>query len=115
MHSRYLTYFPRSPIPRTPTSKQEAADNSKQIAIVTSFDIRAGLERSRKLLDLGLIKLILGVRDKGRREAARQSLTLARIHRQTLSRSRRSTSYLIIRQQSLPNGPASFNTSISPS
>ncbi|KAK7706636.1 hypothetical protein SLS64_007467 [Diaporthe eres] len=50
-------------------------DLSDKTAIVTGANGGIGMECSRQLLDLGLKKLIIGVRDEAKGEAARNTLT----------------------------------------
>ncbi|KAI1213168.1 uncharacterized protein F4807DRAFT_312920 [Annulohypoxylon truncatum] len=60
-----------------PTSRREV-DLSGKTAIVTGSNIGIGQECARQLLDLGLTKLILGVRDESKGELARQNLVSGR-------------------------------------
>ncbi|XDG05402.1 hypothetical protein ABKA04_005017 [Annulohypoxylon sp. FPYF3050] len=59
------------------TSRREV-DLSGKTAIVTGSNIGIGLECARQLLDLGLTKLILAVRDESKGELARQDLASGR-------------------------------------
>jgi NAD(P)-dependent dehydrogenase (short-subunit alcohol dehydrogenase family) len=56
-----------------PVSRRDA-DLSGKTAIVTGSNIGLGLECARQLLDLGLSKLILAVRDESKGETARAAL-----------------------------------------
>lgn len=60
----------------TPTKADPSHTNLKgQTAIVSGANIGLGLESSRQLLELGLSKLIIAVRDQKKGEAARQDLS----------------------------------------
>ncbi|KAI1763922.1 NAD(P)-binding protein [Hypoxylon sp. FL1150] len=59
----------------SPAVSRRDADLSGKTAIVTGANGGIGLECSRQLLDLGLSKLILAVRDEAKGEAARKTLT----------------------------------------
>lgn len=58
-----------------PALLQSDVDLSGKTAIVTGANGGLGMECSRQLLDLGLKKLIIGVRDEAKGEAARETLT----------------------------------------
>lgn len=58
-----------------PALLQSDVDLSGKTAIVTGANGGLGMECSRQLLDLGLKKLIIGVRDEAKGEAARKTLT----------------------------------------
>ncbi|KAF7534077.1 hypothetical protein G7054_g6532 [Neopestalotiopsis clavispora] len=58
-----------------PALLREDADLSGKTAILTGANGGIGIECSRQLLDLGLSKLILAVRDEAKGEIARESLT----------------------------------------
>ncbi|KAI1080969.1 NAD(P)-binding protein [Whalleya microplaca] len=60
-----------------PVSRSDV-DLGGKTAIVTGANGDIGLECSRQLLDLGLTKLIIAVRDEAKGEAARKSLTAAK-------------------------------------
>jgi NAD(P)-dependent dehydrogenase (short-subunit alcohol dehydrogenase family) len=77
-HASYLHFFYRQ-IFVTPTPVQAGdVDLKGKTAIVTGSNTGIGLETSRQLLDLGLSKLILAVRDTTKGEAARKSLLQSR-------------------------------------
>ncbi|KAF3004586.1 hypothetical protein E8E14_006004 [Neopestalotiopsis sp. 37M] len=58
-----------------PALLREDADLSGKTAILTGANGGIGIECSRQLLDLGLSKLILAVRDEAKGKIARESLT----------------------------------------
>ncbi|KAI4602191.1 hypothetical protein KJ359_009428 [Pestalotiopsis sp. 9143b] len=58
-----------------PALLRQDADLSGKTAILTGANGGIGIECSRQLLDLGLSKLILAVRDEAKGESARKSLT----------------------------------------
>ncbi|KAI0849727.1 putative short-chain dehydrogenase/reductase family protein [Daldinia vernicosa] len=61
-----------------PEVSRQDVDLTGQTAIVTGANGGIGLECSQQLLDLGLSKLILAVRDEVKGEAARKTLTTAK-------------------------------------
>jgi NAD(P)-dependent dehydrogenase (short-subunit alcohol dehydrogenase family) len=61
-----------------PAVSRRDVDLSGKTAIVTGSNIGLGLECARQLLDLGLSKLILAVRDEAKGEAARTNLSTGR-------------------------------------
>ncbi|KAK7729285.1 hypothetical protein SLS53_009281 [Cytospora paraplurivora] len=70
-----LQFFRRQLFEVAPVLSRRDVHLGGRTAIVTGANGGIGLECSRQLLDLGLTKLILAVRDEGKGEAARQTLT----------------------------------------
>ncbi|KAK8040184.1 Short chain dehydrogenase sol3 [Apiospora rasikravindrae] len=68
----YLTFFRRQ-LTFTP-APVHGVDLSGQTALVTGSNVGIGLECSRQLLDLGLSKLILAVRDEAKGQTAAAAL-----------------------------------------
>lgn len=60
-----------------PAVSRRDADLSGKAAVITGANGGIGMECSRQLLDLGLSKLILAVRDEAKGEAARKTLLAA--------------------------------------
>ena len=61
-----------------PVLSKKEYDLTGKAAIVTGSNVGLGLECARQLLDLGLSKLILAVRDESKGEAARKELSAGR-------------------------------------
>jgi NAD(P)-dependent dehydrogenase (short-subunit alcohol dehydrogenase family) len=71
-------YLYRQLFVKPPAVSRRDVDLSGKTAIVTGSNIGLGLECARQLLDLGLSKLILAVRDEAKGEAARTNLSAGR-------------------------------------
>jgi NAD(P)-dependent dehydrogenase (short-subunit alcohol dehydrogenase family) len=71
-------YLYRQLFVKPPAVSRRDVDLSGKTAIVTGSNIGLGLECARQLLDLGLSKLILAVRDDAKGEAARTNLSAGR-------------------------------------
>ncbi|PFH62261.1 hypothetical protein XA68_14392 [Ophiocordyceps unilateralis] len=72
-------YFYRQFFGKTPTLTRDDVCLQGKTAIVTGSNTGLGLEVARQLLDLGLSKLILAVRDLSRGESARRQLYEGRV------------------------------------
>ncbi|CAJ2505666.1 Uu.00g130600.m01.CDS01 [Anthostomella pinea] len=71
-------WFKRQLFEYPPATSSRDADLSDKTAIVTGANQGIGLEIARQLLDLGLSKLIVAVRDVAKGQAATQQLTRGR-------------------------------------
>ncbi|KAI0006453.1 hypothetical protein F4779DRAFT_21157 [Xylariaceae sp. FL0662B] len=67
-------YLHRQFFQKTPAISRDEVNLEGKTALVTGSNIGLGFECSRQLLDLGLSKLILAVRDESKGEAARKEL-----------------------------------------
>ncbi|KAK5637400.1 hypothetical protein RRF57_013112 [Xylaria bambusicola] len=71
-------YFYRQLFGKTPVLARKDVDLAGKTAIVTGSNTGIGLEAARQLLDLGLSKIILAVRDVAKGETARKELSAGR-------------------------------------
>ncbi|GAP88451.1 putative NAD -binding protein [Rosellinia necatrix] len=71
-------YFYRQFFGKTPELRKEDIDLRAKTAIITGASAGIGLEAARQLLDLGLKRLILAVRDVNKGEAAHKDLSAGR-------------------------------------
>ncbi|KAF4954601.1 hypothetical protein FSARC_12073 [Fusarium sarcochroum] len=80
-----LSFLKRQFFRKTPAVTKAEVDLTGQTAIVTGSNVGLGFECSRQLLELGVSKLILAVRNTAKGEAAMEKLvTLLSIKSQTL-------------------------------
>ncbi|KAI0532996.1 hypothetical protein GGR58DRAFT_139364 [Xylaria digitata] len=77
-------YFYRQFFGKTPTLTKKDVNLSGKTAIVTGSNTGIGLEVARQLLDLGLSKIVLAVRDVAKGEHARKDLSAERAGNQEI-------------------------------
>ena len=73
-----LSFFKRQLFRKTEPVTRDEVDLAGQTAIVTGSNTGLGLECSRQLLDIGLSKLIIAVRNEAKGEAAKKQLLVDR-------------------------------------
>ncbi|KAI1075565.1 hypothetical protein F5B20DRAFT_379308 [Whalleya microplaca] len=74
----FSQYLYRQFFLKTPAISREEINLNGKTAIVTGSNIGLGLESARQLLDLGVSRLILAVRNEAKGEAARKDLSSGR-------------------------------------
>ncbi|KAI1278197.1 hypothetical protein F5Y07DRAFT_406893 [Xylaria sp. FL0933] len=72
-------YFYRQFFGKTPSLTRHDVDLTGKTAVITGSNTGIGLETARQLLDLGLSKLVLAVRDSSKGEIAREELYAGRV------------------------------------
>ncbi|KAF2963025.1 hypothetical protein GQX73_g10546 [Xylaria multiplex] len=77
-------YFHRQFFGKTPTLTKKDVNLNGKTAIVTGSNTGIGLEVARQLLDLGLSKIVLAVRDIVKGESARKDLSTGRAETQEI-------------------------------